>query len=98
MLSIAAASGAAVKFHEEGNYTCVASSPHGSYSKVFNVMFRGGTWVKYYNEYSSFRSWPAIYSGVDNISRMGQASCIISLNMKCTADLWKVRNSTDATL
>lgn len=43
MLSIAAASGAAVKFHEEGNYTCVASSPHGSYSKVFSVMFRGGT-------------------------------------------------------
>ena len=43
-------------------------------------------------------SWPTIYSGVDNISRMGEASCIISLNMKCTADLWKVRNSTYATL
>lgn len=43
-------------------------------------------------------SWPTIYSGVDNMSRMGEASCIISLNMKCTADLWKVRNSTYATL
>ena len=48
---------AALIFHEEGKFTCMARNSFGSYFKEFSVIFRGMNWFCQYR-LSSLICWP----------------------------------------
>ena len=49
-------SAAALIFHEEGKFTCMARNSFGSYFKEFSVIFGGMNWFCQYRLSSSFAS------------------------------------------